>query len=102
MARRLDWTKARADTIKREIISSQAVEVGSKQDKYFKYKSNVTTEKKLLEQNIWPTGKHAGKKLSELSEKYLVWAGLNLKSKHMKYAANNELLRRYRSGEIKL
>ena len=102
MAKRLDWTKARADTIKGERMASQIQEVDSRQDKYYKYKNDVETQKKLLEQGIWPTGKHAGKKLSELSENYLVWAGLKLKSKHMKYAANNELLRRYNTGQIKL
>jgi len=101
MARKLDWTKARADTIKAEIVASQIQEVNSRQDKYYKYKSDVTVQKQLLEKGTWPTGKHKGKKLSELSESYLVWAGLNHKSKHLKYAANNELLRRYHSGEIK-
>jgi len=102
MARKLNWTKARSDTIKSELISSQLHESNANSDKYFKFKANVTTQHKLLEEGIWPTGKHTGTKISKLSEKYLVWAGLNLKSKHIKYAANKELLRRYHSGEIKL
>ena len=102
MARRLNWTKARADTIKGELISSQVQEANASSDKYFKYKSDVATQHKLLKEGIWPTGKHTGTKISKLSERYLIWAGLNLKSKHMRYAANNELLRRYHSGEIKL
>jgi hypothetical protein len=102
MARSLDWNKLRERKLKGEAISADVQERSVRQDKYFKYKSNVNNEKQLLEQGIWPTGKHAGKKLSELSERYLVWAGLNLKSKHTKYAANKELLRRYHSGEIKI
>jgi hypothetical protein len=102
MARSLDWNKARERKLKGEAISADIQDRNARQDKYFKYKANVTYEKQLLEQGIWPTGKYKGKKLSELNENYLVWAGLNLKSKHTKYAANNELLRRYHSGEIKL
>ena len=102
MARNLDWNKAREKTLQGEAISTEMQERGARQDKYFKYKLDVDTQKKLLDQGIWPTGKHAGKKLSELNERYLVWAGLKLKSKHMKYAANNELLRRYNIGQIKL
>lgn len=102
MARSIDWSKARQKKLKREAVSLDAQERSVRQDKYFKYKSNINNEKKLLAKGTWPTGKHAGKKLSELSERYLVWAGLNLKSKHMKYAANTELLRRYHTGQIKL
>jgi hypothetical protein len=102
MARRLNWNKARADTLKGELISSQVQEVSANQDTYYNYKSNIHTEKKLIEQGIWPSGKYQGKKISELSEQYLVYAGKNFKTKHLRYAANNELLRRYHSGEIKL
>lgn len=102
MARSIDWTKVRERKLKNEAISAEIQKNQIRQDKYFKYKSNVQHEQQLLEQGIWPTGKHQGKKLSDLKEQYLIWAGLYLKSKHLRYAANNELIRRYHSGEIKL
>ena len=102
MARSRNWDKARERTLKGEAIAAEKLKSGAKQDKYFKYKSDVQKQKNLLEQGIWPTGKHAGKKLSELDERYLVWAGLNLQTKHLKHAANNELLKRYNSGQIKI
>ena len=102
MARSRNWQKAKEQTLVREAIAADKQAAGARQDKYFKYKSDVNLQKQLLEQGIWPTGKHQGKKLSNLAEGYLVWAGLNHKSKHLKYAANNELLRRYNAGQIKL
>lgn len=102
MSRSLDWRKERERKLKGEAISAHIQEVQVRQDKYFKYKSNVNYEKQLLEQGIWPTGKYAGKKINELNENYLVWAGLHFKSKHLKYAANNELIRRYHAGQIKI
>ena len=102
MARSLNWQKAKEKTLIGEAVAADKLAASARQDKYFNYKSDIDNQKKLLEQGIWPTGKHKGKKLSNLKESYLVWAGLNHKSKHLKHAANNELLRRYHAGQIKL
>lgn len=99
---KLNWEKLHKQSKLETEQSQNIAQAQQNSEKYYNYKYQVEKQKQLLEKGIWPTGKHQGKKLSELSEKYLVWAGLNLKSKHMKYAANNELLRRYHSGEIKL
>ena len=102
MSRSLDWKKAKDSKIAGEAIAAERHEASARQDKYFNYKQNVSNEIKLVEQGIWPTGKHAGTKIKDLTEKYLVWAGLNLKSKHLKHAANNELIRRYNAGQLSI
>lgn len=99
---KLNWEKLHKQSKLETEQSQNIAQAQQNSEKYYNYKHQVEKQKKLLEQGIWPTGKHQGKKLSELSESYLVWAGLKLKSKHMKYAANNELLRRYHAGQIKL
>jgi len=102
MAKKLDWSKARADKLTGELISSQAQTANANSDKYYKYKSDIEIQTQLLKQGIWPTGKHQGTIIADLPVDYLIWAGQKLKSKHMKHAANNELLRRYHSGIIKI
>lgn len=99
---KLNWEKLHKQSKLETEQQQDIAQAQQNSEKYYNYKYQVKQQTKLLEQGIWPTGKHAGKKISELSERYLVWAGLNLKSKHMKYAANNELLRRYHAGQIKL
>ena len=60
MAKKLDWSKARADKLKSELISSQTQTSNANSDKYYKYKSDIETQIQLLKQGIWPTGKHQG------------------------------------------
>lgn len=102
MARNTDWQKVQ---IQGKVFKDQAADKQKAQansDKYYKYKSDVQAQAHLLKQGTWPTGKHAGTIIADLPVDYLIWAGKELKSKHMKQAANNELLRRYHSGIIKI
>ena len=104
MAKRIDWGKSRADTLRRELIREEAQEAQANSDKWFNFKSKEKNHIKLIEKGICPIGNHKGKQISKLDEKYLIWAGKTLDglNKHCRYAANTELLRRYHSGEIKL
>lgn len=99
---KIDWEKYRKKIDKRPIIDSK------KEKKVLEVKKSKENILSLLDDGIWPVGKHKGTKIKHLSEKYLIWAGLNLEYKNLtlksalRQAANNELLRRYHSGEIKL
>jgi hypothetical protein len=99
---KLNWQKLEKQSKLESEQNHDRAQAQQNSEKYYNYKHSVKKQKELLEQGIWPTGRHQGIKLSNLNEKYLIWAGQNLKSKHMKYAANNELIRRYHAGEIKL
>ena len=48
--------------------------------------------------NTWLLGKHYGKKINELSTKYLIWASENLPEGNVhKSKADVELIRRYKA-----
>ena len=102
MARNTDWHKVQTQgkVFKDQTADKQKAQANS--DKYYKYKSDIQTQIQILQQGTWPTGKHAGTIIADLPVDYLIWAGKELKSKHMKQAANNELLKRYHSGIIKI
>lgn len=50
------------------------------------------------DQNIWPIGKHKGKRITTLSTHYLIWASENLTGTH-KGTADRELVRRYQAKD---
>lgn len=96
MVRRMDWEKAK------RIENSETGIDPDAQDRYFNVKSSINTDLKIIKNGIWPSGKHAGKQINQLPEQYLIYAGKNFKTKHLKHAANNELIRRFNTGEIKI
>ena len=52
MAKKLDWSKARADKLTSELISSQAQTSNANSDKYYKYKSDIEIKAQLIKQCI--------------------------------------------------
>ncbi len=102
MARNTDWHKIQTQGKMFNDQKADKQKAQSSSDKYYRYKSDVQAQKNLLKQGTWPTGKHSGTIIADLPVDYLIWAGTKLKSKHMKQAANNELLKRYYSGIIKI
>jgi hypothetical protein len=98
MGSRLNWQKIVNSPTNKQIEQRGVDQVEKAQDCAFLIKK----QKQLLSKGIWPSGKHSGKHIQALDKKYLIWAGINLKSRHMKQAANAELIRRYHSGEIKI
>ena len=93
---RLDWQKVYHKS--QAEVNSTPEEKDIKADLYYKHKQF----KKTLKTGIWPSGKHSGTRVNELPVNYLIWAGQHLHINYLKQQANNELLRRYYTGEIKL
>ena len=98
MTRRFNWEKSNRNSKPKELINHADPE---RVERAIIAKSNKQINNKLLQDGIWPVGKHKNTQINQLPEKYLIWAGQNLKYKDLaltsalRVAANNELLHRY-------